>query len=36
MYNQEFSFIFAGMSRIPSIFLESHNIKNPFSGFGQF
>ncbi|WP_299209449.1 glycosyltransferase family 1 protein [uncultured Dokdonia sp.] len=36
MNNQEFSFIFVGMSRIPSIFLESHNIKNPFSGFGQF
>ena len=36
MYNQEFSFIFARMSRIPSIFLESHNIKNPYSGFGQF
>ena len=36
MNNQEFSFIFVGMSRIPTIFLESHNIKNPFSGFGQF
>lgn len=36
MNNQEFSFIFAGMSRIPSVFLESHNIKNPYSGFGQF
>ncbi len=36
MNNQEFSFIFVGMSRIPSIFLESHNIKNLKTGFGQF
>ncbi len=36
MHNQEFSFIFASMSITPTIFLESHNLKNPYSGFGQF
>lgn len=24
------------MSKMPRIFLESHNLKNPYSGFGQF
>ncbi|MFC4634152.1 glycosyltransferase family 4 protein [Dokdonia ponticola] len=36
MNNQEFSFIFAIMSSIPTVFLESHNIKNLKTGFGQF
>ncbi|SNS21789.1 glycosyltransferase family 4 protein [Dokdonia pacifica] len=36
MNNQEFSFIFACMSRIPTVFLESHNLKNLKTGFGQF
>ena len=28
--------IFAGMANQSSVFLESHNLKNEFSGFGQF